>query len=101
MCFYFFLIIFVILPVILVFFSIFEVILYIISFVLDGSAMKNIKLKSLFAHKLFYKIVYGFFIAIGFAFIPIGYISLVLLIISGPIFFIFNKIREKNDDELE
>ena len=97
----FMLIIFVILPVIVVFFSIFEACLYIVTFVLDGSAMKNIKLKSLFAHKLFYKIVYGFFIAIGFAFIPIGYISLVLLIISGPIFFIFNKIREKNDDELE
>ena len=95
------LIIFVFLPVIVVFFSIFEACLYIVTFVLDGSAMKNIKLKSLFAHKLFYKIVYGFFIAIGFAFIPIGYISLVLFTISAPIVCIFNKIREKNDDELE
>ena len=63
----FMLIIFVILPVIIVFFSVFEVCLFIISFVLDGSFMKNIKLKSLYTHKFFYKIVYAFFIAIGIA----------------------------------
>ena len=51
-CFFIFLlIIFIILPVIIVFFSIFAVVLYIITFVLDGSAMKHIKLKSSFKHK--------------------------------------------------
>ena len=97
----FILIIFIILPVIIVAFSIFEACLYIIAFVLDGSAMKNIKLKSLFAHKLFYKLVYGFFISIGFAYIPLGYMSLVLFVVFAPLVCIFNKIREKNDDELE
>ena len=99
--FIFILIIFIILPIILVFFSIFEAFLYIISFVLDGSAMKNIKLKSVFAHKIFYKLVYGFFIAIGFAYIPIGYLSLVLFALAAPIICIINNFREKNDEELE
>ena len=97
----FMLIIFIILPFIIVFFSTFEAVLYIITFVLDGSAMKNIKLKSSYAHKLFYKIVYGFFLSIGIAYIPIGYISLALLIIFAPIVFVINKIRQKNDEELD
>ena len=99
--FIFILIIFIILPIILVFFSIFEAFLYIISFVLDGSAMKNIKLKSVYAHKIFYKLVYGFFIAIGLAYIPIGYLSLVLFALAAPIICIINNVREKNDEELE
>ena len=97
----FLLIIFIILPIVLVFFSIFGACLYIISFVLDGSAMKNIKLKSIFAHKLFYKIVYGFFVAIGFAYIPIGYMSIALFIIFAPFICIFNNLRDKSDEELE
>ncbi len=97
----FMLIIFIILPIIIVFFSIFEVCLYIITFVLDGSAMKNIKLKSIYTHKIFYKLVYGFFIAIGFAYIPVGYMSLVLFAIAAPIICIINNFREKTDEELE
>ena len=97
----FVLIIFILLPVIIVFFSLFEIVLFIISFVLDGSGMKNIKLKSRFLHKLFYKIVYAFFVAIGVAYIPLGYMSLVVLAIFAPAACIFNKIREKNDDEID
>ena len=97
----FILIIFVILPVIVVFFSIFEAVLFVITFVLDGSAMKNIKLKSEQFNKFFYKFAYAFYIAIGVAFIPFGYMSLALLIVLTPIFLILNKIRQKNDDELE
>ena len=97
----FILIIFIILPIIIAFFSIFEVFLYIISFVLDGSAMKNIKLKSNYAHKFFYKIVYAFFLSIGIAYIPLGYISLALFIIASPFAFIINKVRQKNDEEMD
>ena len=96
----FMLIIFVILPVIIVFFSVFEICLFIISFVLDGSFMKNIKLRSLYTHKFFYKIVYAFFIAIGIAYIPVGYMSLVIFSIFAPVVCIINKIR-KNDEEVE
>ena len=97
----FMLIIFIILPIIIVFFSVFVSCFYIISFVLDGSAMKNIKLKSIFAHKLFYKTVYGFYVAIGFAYIPIGYMFLVLFIIFAPIICIIKNLREKSDEDLE
>ena len=97
----FLLIIFVILPVIVAFFSIFEACLFVITFVLDGSAMKNIKLNSQLAHKFFYKIAYGFYIAIGVAYIPFGYISLVVLVVFTPIICIVNKIRNRNDEDLE
>ena len=97
----FLLIIFVILPVIIVFFSLFEVCLFIITFVLDGSAMKNIKLKSLIMHKFFYKIVYLFFIMIGIAYIPVGYISLVVFSFALPAYCIINKLRIKNDEDLD
>jgi hypothetical protein len=97
----FLLIIFVILPVIVTFFSIFEAFLFVIAFVLDGSAMKNIKLNSQLTHKFFYKIAYGFYIAIGVAYIPFGYISLVVLIVFTPVICIVNKIRNKNDEDLE
>ena len=99
--FIFFLLIFIIFPIIIVFFSIFEAALFIVTFVLDGSVMKNIKLKSLNAHKFFYKIVYGFFIAIGVAFIPFGYLSLAVFIVFMPIFLIVNKIKQKRDEELD
>ena len=98
----FLLIIFVLLPIVIMFFSIFAVILYIITFVLDGSYMKHIKLKSDFSHRFFYKIVYLFFIFIGFAYIPIGYMSLAVLIaIAIPGICIFHKIRQINEEELE
>ena len=97
----FILISFVLLPVVIVFFSLFAVILYIISFVLDGSYMKNIKLNSMILHKLFYKIIYLFFIMIGIAYIPVGYMSLAGICIIAPIYCIINKIRMKNDDELD
>ena len=97
----FLLIIFVILPVIVTFFSIFEAFLFVITFVLDGSAMKNIKLNSQLSHKAFYKIAYGFYIAIGVAYIPFGYVSLVVLVVFTPIICIVNKIRNKNDEDLE
>ena len=93
--------IFIILPVILVFFSIFAAVLYIITFVLDGSAMKNIKLKSFYAHKFFYKIVYVFFLSIGVAYIPIGYMSIAVFTVGLPITCIMNKIRHKNEEELD
>ena len=100
--FIFLLIIFVLLPIVIVFFSLFAVILYIITFVLDGSYMKHIKLKSEFSHRFFYKIVYLFFIFIGFAYIPIGYISLaVFIVIAIPGICIYHKIRQINEEEIE
>ena len=97
----FVLLIFVIFPIILVFFSVFEAFLFIVSFVLDGSVMRNIKLKKICTHKFFYKITYGFYIVISIAYIPFGYLSLAVLTVAIPIFCIVNKIRNKNDEDLE
>ena len=97
----FMLLIFVIFPIVLVFFSVFEASLFIITFVLDGSVMGNIKLKSICTHKFFYKVTYGFYIVISIAYIPLGYLSIALFTIAMPIYCIVNKIRNKNDEDLE
>jgi hypothetical protein len=97
----FVLLIFVIFPIVLVFFSVFEASLFIVTFVLDGSAMKNIKLKSICTHKFFYKVTYGFFIVISIAYIPLGYLSIVVFTIAMPIYCVANKIRNRNEEDLE
>ena len=98
----FLLIIFVILPVVITFFSIFVAFVFIIAFVLDGSAMKYNKLKSPFYNKWFYRISYAFFFSMSVAFIPLGYISLVALIIFTPfVVIIHNKIKKKDGEDLE
>ena len=97
----FVLLIFVIFPIVLVFFSVFEASLFIVTFVLDGSAMKNIKLKSICTHKFFYKVTYGFFIVISIAYIPLGYLSIVVFTIAMPIYCVANNIRNRNEEDLE
>ena len=97
----FLLIIFIILPLVVTFCSIFAAGVFIIAFVLDGSAMKNIQLKSSFAHKFFYKIVYAFFICISIAFIPLGYFGLAGFLVFIPIYCIYNKIKKKDGEEME
>ena len=97
----FLLLIFVILPVIVTFFSIFVAALFIIAFVLDGTLMKNINLKSNFSKKIFNKIVYAFYLSISIAFIPFGYITLAGLVIFIPIMCVYNKIKKKEGEELE
>ena len=97
----FLLIIFVILPVVVTFCSIFAAGIFIIAFVLDGSAMKNIQLKSPFNHKLFYKIVYAFFISISVALIPLGYLGLAGIAVILPIYCIYTKIKKKDGEEME
>ena len=93
--------IFFLLPLIVTFFSIFEAVIYVIAFVLDGSAMKNIKLRSKTAHKFFYKIAYVFYFCISIAFIPLGYFSLAGLMLFIPFLCIYNKIKKKNGEYLD
>ena len=89
--FIFVLIIFIFLPILIILFSIIEMVLYIIVFVLDGSALKYIKLKSNYAHKLFYKIAILFYFWLSLALLPVGYMSLVLIIVVFPIFYLIKK----------
>ena len=93
-------IIFIILPIILVLFSVFETSLYVITFVLDGSAMKYIKLHSKFAHQIFYKFAVLFYFTIAIGLIPVGYISICGLIIITPIILIRNKIMKKKLEDI-
>ena len=92
---------FVFLPLIIALFSVLEAFLFIVTFVLDGSVMKHIKLHSRILHKLFYKIVHAFFVCIGIAYIPFGYFSLVGLAFLGPVMYLVNKFRSKFEDEIE
>ena len=95
--FIFLLIIFVFLPFIIIFFSLIEMIIYIIVFVLDGSALKYIKLKTKYAHRLFYKISILIYFWLSLALIPVGYMSLVLLIISIPFIFLIKRFKREDD----
>ena len=52
----FLLLIFIVLPIVVILFSIIEMIIYIIVFVLDGSALKYIKLKTKRTHRIFFRI---------------------------------------------
>ena len=97
--FIFLLIILIILPIIIILFSIIEMFLYIIVFVLDGSALKYIKLKTKCAHRLFYKISILFYLWLSLALIPVGYISLALIVISIPFFCLIK--RNKTEYEYD
>ena len=97
----FLLLILVILPIIITFFSVFIAFLYILAFILDGSSMGYIKLKSNSNNKLFYKIVYCFFFCIAIAYIPFGYVAFVLAIIAIPILVVYFKIKRKNEDDTD
>lgn len=90
-------IIFIILPIILILFSFIAMVFYIIIFVLDGSALGYIKLKSKLAHRLFYRIAILFYICISVAMIPIGYMSFVFIIIFIPIICLINKTKKENE----
>jgi len=97
--FIFLLIIFILLPFLIIFFSLIEMIIYIIVFVLDGSALKYIRLKTKYAHRLFYKIAILFYFWLSLALIPVGYMSLAVIIIIIPFIFLIKKF--KREDEYE
>ena len=93
-------IIFIILPIVLVLFSVFEISIYVVVFVLDGSALKYIKLHSKFAHQIFYKLAVFFYFVIAIGLIPVGYMSICGLIIVTPILLIRNKFRKKRIEDI-
>ena len=97
----FVLLIFVILPIVITFFSVFLGFLYILAFILDGSSMGYIKLKSKSKNKLFYKIVYCFYFCVSIAYIPFGYVALVLAILGAPVLIIYFRIKKKNEDDTD
>ena len=87
----------IILPIICIFFSFFLIFFFVMYFQLDGKELRNIRIHSKIAHKIFYKIFFSFIFLIALALIPLGYICLSLLIIAIPIIIIIKKIRKKKE----
>ena len=71
--------------------------IYVIAFVLDGSALQYIKLKSKYTHRLFYKIAILFYLFMALALIPVGYMSLSVIIISIPFICLIKKAQKEDD----
>ena len=86
---------FIILPFVIIIFSIIEMMIYIVVFVLDGSALKYIKLKTKCAHRLFYKFTILIYFWLSLALLPVGYISLLLIIISMPFICLIKNIKKE------
>ena len=94
----FLIIIFILLPFSIAFFSVIEIFTYVFGFLKDKSGLKNVKLKSKFAHKIFYRIFILFYFAISISFIPLGHLSLGLIILVTPFIFLYKKINNNNND---
>ena len=93
----FLILIFILLPITIAFFSMFEIFTCVFAILIDKSGLRNVKLKSKFAHKFFYRIFLLFYFLISLAFIPLGYLSLGLIIIITPFIFLFKKFSNNND----
>ena len=93
----FLILIFVLLPITIAFFSMFEIFTCVFAILIDKSGLRNVKLKSKFAHKFFYRIFLLFYFLISLAFIPLGHLSLGLIIIITPFIFLFKKFSNNND----
>ena len=89
--------IFILIPFCLFFFSFIEVFLYVFLFILEKSEFRNVRLKSKIAHKIFYRLMILFYLFLSFGLIPLGYISLVLMIIIIPAIFLFKKLKNNDD----
>ena len=89
----------ILLPIIIIFFSFFLIGSFVMYFQFDGKEIRNIRFHSKCPHKTFYRFYFLFILLISIGLIPFGYICLVLLILSIPIFIIINKTRKKNSND--
>ena len=89
----------ILLPIIIIFFSFFLIGSFVMYFQFDGKEIRNIRFHSKCQHKTFYRFYFLFILLISIGLIPFGYICLVLLILSIPIFIIMNKVRKKNSND--
>jgi len=97
-CLLIFLLMLVILPIVILMFSFFVLVFYILAFVLDGSAVKNLKLKTERKQKFFKFLIYSIYSWISVASIPLGYWALCLLIVSSPFIFLYKKLKHDDKD---
>ena len=89
--------IFVLIPFCIVFFSFLEVFIFVFLFLLEKNEFRNVKFKSKFTHKLFYRLIILFYVLISLALIPLGYIGLGLMIIIIPLILLFKRFVTNDD----
>ena len=97
----FILLICIIFPIIICFFSFVIVGIYFVTFILDESNLKRLKFKNIFLNKIFYILVYLNYTIISFSLLSLGYICFVIVIIMIPFFCIVQKIKMKKTEENE
>ena len=93
--------IFVIFPIIICFFSFVVVGIYFVTFILDGTHLKRLKLKKTLLNKVFYISVYLNYAIISLSLLSFGYICFIIFIIFVPIFCIIQRINKKKIEENE
>ena len=90
-------IIFIFLPFCIAFFSLLIIFIYVFGFLIEKSGLRNVKLKSRFAHKIFYQIFLLFYLFISIGLIPIGHLSFMLIISITPFIFLIKRIKNNDD----
>jgi hypothetical protein len=88
----------VVIPLLILFFTFVVVIFYILTYVLDGSAVKNVKFKTENRSKLFRQTVGAIYITMSLPLISLGYIGLGLGIIIGPFVYLFRNSKKEEID---
>lgn len=99
-CFIMFWLLLAILPLLILLFSFIVVGFYILAFVLDGSAVKNVKLKTEKRQKLFKFLVSAIYFTMSLPLTSLGYISISFLIISLPFVYLIKKCKSNKDENV-
>jgi hypothetical protein len=86
-------------PIFIIFFSFIVVTFYILAFVLDGSAIKNVKMKNEQRQKFFRLLVSGIYATMSFALLTFGYITLGGLIIVSPFIYLYKRLTNKTETD--
>ena len=89
--------VFIVVPFCLIFFSLLIILIYVFGFLIEKSGLRNVKLKSRFAHKIFYQIFILFYFLISIGLIPLGHFSFVLIISITPFIYLINRIKNNDD----
>ena len=97
----FILLICIIFPIIIVLFSFFVVGIYFVTFILDGTYLKRLKLKNQILNKIFYFLVYLNYIVLALSLLSLGYLCFGILVIVIPIYCHIQRNDKRKIDENE
>lgn len=87
----------IVIPLIILLFSFVLVVFYILTYVLDGSAVKNVKFKTDFKNKLFRHIVGAIYITMSLPLVSLGYIGLGIGLIASPLIYLIKNSKKEVD----